>query len=108
MNSKTESYSAAANNSVMNTVLDKIFNLEKQISELNVHRQSRSKYRHSGFNRSNSLSHSRKKYNSNGSYGYYYFKVGDKCYPNKCKAHVAGRHRKTPISSRFHGRFCCR
>ncbi|GBN71899.1 hypothetical protein AVEN_123026-1 [Araneus ventricosus] len=86
MNSTTEIYSAGADNSVMNTVLDKISNLEKQISELNVHRQSRRKYRHSGFNRSNSLSHSRKKYNSNGSYCYNYFKFGDKCHPNKCKS----------------------
>ncbi|GBL69813.1 hypothetical protein AVEN_114696-1 [Araneus ventricosus] len=86
MNSTTEIYSAAEDNSVMNTVLDKISNLEKQISELNVHRRSRSKYRHSGFNRSNSRSHSRKKYNPNGSYCYYHFKFGDKCYPDKCKS----------------------
>ncbi|GBM12502.1 hypothetical protein AVEN_188682-1 [Araneus ventricosus] len=62
MNSTTEIYSAAVDNFVMNTVLDKISNFEKQISELNVHRQSRSKYRHSGFNRSKNRSHSRKKY----------------------------------------------
>ncbi|GBN42746.1 hypothetical protein AVEN_245684-1 [Araneus ventricosus] len=86
MNSTTEIYSAAADNSVMNTVLDKISNLENQISELNVHRQSRSKYRHFDFNRSNSRSHSRKKHNPNGSNCYYHFKFVDKCYPNECKS----------------------
>ncbi|GBO36175.1 hypothetical protein AVEN_222997-1 [Araneus ventricosus] len=108
MNSTTEIYSAAADNSVMNTVLDKISNLEKQISELNltdslgvnIATLALIEGRVEVIQRRNiiQMDHT--------------VTITINLVRNviliKVKAHVAGSRRKTPISSRFDGRFCCR
>lgn len=47
-------YSVRADTSVMSKVLEKISILEKQISTLNIHRQSISKFRQSGLKRNES------------------------------------------------------
>ncbi|GBN64874.1 hypothetical protein AVEN_38807-1 [Araneus ventricosus] len=108
MNSTTKIYSAAADNSVMNTVLDKISNLEKQISELNVHRQSRSKYRHSGFIEATAdVIHERNIIPMDHTVTITLNLVINVILIN-VKAHVAGKRRKTPTSSRIDGKFCCR
>lgn len=64
-------------------LMDRIAMLEQQIATLTVqHRHRRAERQPS---RSRSRSRSRRRFNPKGSYCFYHFKFGDKCYPEKCK-----------------------
>lgn len=73
--------------SLLTEMVEKIANLEIQISALHAHKRSRSSSRESSHSRSGRF------YNPKGKYCYFHHRFGKKCKPEKCKPPCAWQQR---------------
>ncbi|GBM87074.1 hypothetical protein AVEN_117921-1 [Araneus ventricosus] len=86
MSSKTEIYSTSDENS-SNELLDRVINLEQQISALCIRTGARPITRNNNYfrNRSRSRSNRHHDFNPKGKLCYFHFRFGTKCFPEKCQ-----------------------
>ncbi|GBN75783.1 Transposon Ty3-I Gag-Pol polyprotein [Araneus ventricosus] len=87
MSPKTEIYSASYEHNYSNELLDRVKNLEQQISALCIRTGARPRTRNNNYfrNRSRSRSNWRHDFNPKGKLCYFHFRFGTKCFPEKCQ-----------------------
>ncbi|GBO35997.1 Transposon Ty3-I Gag-Pol polyprotein, partial [Araneus ventricosus] len=87
MSPKTEIYSTSYEHNSSNELLDRVKNLEQQISALCIRTGARPRTRNNNYfrNRSRSRSNRRHDFNPKGKLCYFHFRFGTKCFPEKCQ-----------------------
>ncbi|GBN26285.1 Transposon Ty3-I Gag-Pol polyprotein [Araneus ventricosus] len=87
MSPKTEIYSTSYEHNSSNELLDRVKNLEQQISALCIRTGARPRTRKNNYfrNRSRSRSNRRHDFNPKGKLCYFHFRFGTKCFPDKCQ-----------------------
>ncbi|GBN21598.1 Transposon Tf2-11 polyprotein [Araneus ventricosus] len=87
MSPKTEIYSTSYEHNSSNELLDRVKNLEQQISALFIRTAARPRTRNNNYfrNRSRSRSNRRHDFNPKGKLCYFHFRFGTKCFPEKCQ-----------------------
>ncbi|GBN23514.1 hypothetical protein AVEN_192677-1 [Araneus ventricosus] len=86
MSPKTEIYSTSYEHNSSNELLDRVKNLEQQISALCIRTGAIPRMRNNNYfrNRSRSRSNRRHDFNPKGKLCYFHFRFGTKCFPEKC------------------------
>ncbi|GBN24074.1 Transposon Ty3-G Gag-Pol polyprotein [Araneus ventricosus] len=87
MSPKTEIYSTTYEHNSSNELLDRVKNLEQQISALCIRTGARPRTRNNNYfrNRSRSRSNRRHDFNRKGKLCFFHFRFGTKCFPEKCQ-----------------------
>ncbi|UYV76682.1 hypothetical protein LAZ67_14001733 [Cordylochernes scorpioides] len=93
MTTKSDIYDI--NHDTNKVILDKISELERQISQINVDHYSRGDNRQSNSARTRSRSRSNRRFNPNGKLCYYHYRFGKKCLPGKCVQPCGWEYRNT-------------
>ncbi|GBM34504.1 Transposon Ty3-G Gag-Pol polyprotein [Araneus ventricosus] len=107
MSPETEINSTSYAHNSSNELLDRVKNLEQQISALCIRTRARPKTRNNNYfrNRSRSRSNRRHDFNPKGKLCYFHFRFGTKCFPEKCQPLAVGiknhkKIRKTQVCSK--------
>ncbi|UYV80163.1 hypothetical protein LAZ67_18001859 [Cordylochernes scorpioides] len=93
LTTKSEIYDI--NHDTNKVLLDKISEIERHISQINVEHYSRRDTRQSNSARTRSRSRSNRRFNPNGKLCYYNYRFGKKCLPGKCVQPCGWEYRNT-------------
>ncbi|GBN18622.1 hypothetical protein AVEN_217620-1 [Araneus ventricosus] len=101
MSPKTEIYSTSYEQNSSNELLDRVKNLEQQISALCIRTGARPRTRNNNYfrNRSRSRSNRRHGFNPKGKLCYFHFRFGSKCFPEKCQPPCSWNQKPQEVKS---------